>query len=188
MKTKTDFRWLIRIVLVSVTASMVFTLATTEVLAFAGHFISFTVLALFIIIGIVFDMIGIAVTSASEAPFHSMAAHRERGAAESLKLIRSADKVASFCNDVVGDVSGIISGAMAALIAARLTEGVNAESVILPLLISGSVTGLTIGGKAAGKTYAFNNNTEIVLKVGKLLNFLKPATRPDKKDNKRRKV
>jgi len=172
MKTKTNFRWLIKTVLISVVASMVFTLATSEILGKAGYTISFVVLAVFIVLGIFFDIIGVAVTVASEAPFHSMAAKRERGALESLRLIKNADKVASFCNDVVGDVTGIISGTTAALIAARLMEGLSTENLLFPLLISGAVTGLTVGGKAVGKTVAINNSTAIVHRVGRLINFL----------------
>ena len=176
MKKKTNFRWIIKIVLISVAASMVFTLASTEILGRAGYAVAFAVLAVFIILGIVFDMIGIAVAVASEAPFHSMASHRESGAAEALRLIKSSDRVCSFCNDVVGDVSGIVSGSTAALVAARLMQSFGTESFFVPLLISGGVTGLTIGGKAAGKAIAINRSTAIVLKVGKLLNMLRFKT------------
>ena len=169
MKKKTNFKWLIKIVLISVAASMAFTLASAEVLGRAGYFFAFAILAVFVGIGIVFDMIGVAVTAAKEAPFHSMAARRERGATEALRLIKNADKASSFCNDVVGDVSGIVSGSTAAMIAARLMQGISAENALFSLLISGAVTGLTIGGKAVGKTIAFNNCTSIVFSVGKLI-------------------
>ena len=172
MKTKLNFRWVISIVLMSVAASTVFTLASTEILGRAGYIISFGVLAVFIVIGIVFDIIGVAVTAAVEAPFHSMAAHKQKGAAESLRLVKNADKVSSFCNDVVGDVTGIVSGTTAGLIAAKLVESMNADNILIPLLISGVVTGLTVGGKAVGKNSAINNSTSIVLKVGTLINFL----------------
>jgi len=173
MKKKTNFRWLIKIVIISVAASMVFTFASTEILGRTGYAVAFTVLAVFIVLGIVFDMIGIAVAVASEAPFHSMASHREKGALESLRLIKSADKVSSFCNDVVGDVSGIVSGSTAVLVATRLMQVLDTDSLMIPLLISGAVTGLTIGGKAAGKALALNKSTAIVLKVGKLLSMLR---------------
>ena len=177
MKKKTNIGWLIKIVLISVAATMAFTLATNEILGRAGYITAIAMLAVFIIVGILFDMIGIAVTAAMEAPFHSMAAHRERGAAESIRLIKNADKVSSFCNDVVGDVSGIVSGGTAALFAGRLVQGLNAENILIPLLISGAVTGLTIGGKAAGKTLAINNSTAIVHRVGKLLSLLSRTKR-----------
>jgi len=178
MKKKTNYKWLIKIVLISVAASVVFTLASTEILGRAGYIVSFAVLAVFVVLGIVFDVVGIAVTAASTAPFHSMAAHRERGAGESLRLIKNADKVTGFCNDVVGDVTGIISGTTAALIAARLMEGFSSENILFPLLMTGVVAGLTVGGKAAGKTIAINNSTAIVLRVGKLINFLGFKSRP----------
>ena len=171
MKKKTNYKWLIKIVIISVISSTVFTLASARLIGLAGYVVAFTILAVFIVLGIIFDVIGVAVTVASEAPFHSMAAHHERGAAESLRLIKNADKVSGFCNDVVGDVTGIVSGTTAALIAARLMEGLNTENFMFPLLISGAVTGLTVGGKAAGKTIAINGSTAIVLRVGKLINF-----------------
>jgi len=172
MKKKTNIKWLIKIIIISLVASVVFTLASTEILGRAGYFISFMILAVFIIAGIIFDVIGIAVTAADEAPFNSMATRRLRGAAEAIRLIKNANKVTCYCNDVIGDVTGIVSGTTAALIAARLMEGFNTESLVFPLLISAVVTGLTVGGKAIGKTLAFNKSTEIVFGVGKLLNFM----------------
>ena len=171
MKKKTNHRWVIRIVLISVMASVVFTFASSELLRRTGSVVAFAVLVLFIAIGIVFDMLGAAVMSAQEAPFHSMASHRERGAAEALRLLKNAEKTASICNDVVGDVTGIVSGATAAMVASELMITFSIESVLLQLLISGAVAGLTIGGKAAGKTIALNNSTAIVIKAGKFINF-----------------
>ena len=173
MKTKINLRWLIKVILISVAASTVFTLASTEVLGRAGYIISFSILALFILVGLVFDVVGVAVMAASEAPFHSMAAKRQKGAAESIRLVKNADKVSSYCNDVVGDVTGIISGTTAGLIAARLMDSFSSESLLFPLIISGAVTGVTVGSKAIGKNAAINNSTTIVLQVGKLIGFLK---------------
>ena len=186
MKKKTNIKWLIKIILISLVASVVFTLASTEILGRAGYIMSFAILAAFIIVGIVFDVIGIAVTAANEAPFNSMAARRQRGATESLLIIKNANRVTCYCNDVVGDVTGIVSGTTAALIAARLMEGFNTESLMFPLLISAIVTGLTVGGKAVGKTLAFNKSTKIVLSVGKLLNLsrLKPFSKQDRSERK----
>ena len=135
--------------------------------------VAFAVLAVFIIVGIAFDVIGVAVTAVDQAPFHSMAVHRERGAVESLRLIKNAAKVSSFCNDVIGDVTGIISGTTAALVAARLMEGLNTENLLFSPLISCIVTGLMVGGKAVGKTLAINNSTAIMLRVGKIINVLR---------------
>lgn len=41
---------------------------------------AFVILSIFILIGVVFDIIGVAVTSASETPFHSLSSQKKRGA------------------------------------------------------------------------------------------------------------
>ena len=178
MKKKTNVKWVIKVVLISVVASMTFTLVSAEVLGNAGHVIAFLVLALFILVGIIFDLIGLAVASAVPAPFHSMAAHRGYGAMEAIRLLKNADKVSSFCNDVVGDVTGIISGSMAALIGAALLGGGVTDHLLLRLLIPAAVTGLTVGGKAVSKPLAFNNNVAIVLCVGKIIAAFNRIFRP----------
>ena len=178
---KSNIKWIIRITLISLAAATVFAAATTNVLENAGYTVSFVVLAAFILIGIAFDIIAIAVTAAAanEAPFNSMATRRQRGASEALRLLRNANKVSSYCADVIGDVTGIVSGTASALIATRLTEGFNFESMLFPVIIIATVTALTVGGKAAGKVLAFRKSTEIVLGVGKILNFLsvKPCSK-----------
>ena len=169
MKTKTNKRWVIKIILVSLCVSMAFTFASSEILGRAGYVMAFLVLAVFILFGIIFDTIGVAVTAASAAPFHSMAAKKESGASEGLRLIRNAEKVSSICNDVIGDISAIISGTTSSLVVARLMRDLSTENILLQLSVSAVVTGLTIGGKAVGKTLAINNSTRIVLDVGKLI-------------------
>ncbi|MFQ9126695.1 MAG: hypothetical protein ACLR4Z_07780 [Butyricicoccaceae bacterium] len=69
---------------------------------------------------------------------------------------RNAEKVSSICNDVVGDICGIISGATGALIVDtyHLRCDVRRLKVAVSLLITGLVSALTIGGKAAGKGIA----------------------------------
>ncbi len=171
MKTKTNPRWVIKITIISIFVSMTFALASSKVLGNLGYVMAFVVLAVFILLGILFDIIGVAVTAASLAPFHSMAAHKQHGATEAIRLIKNADKVSSFCNDVVGDISGIISGTTSALIVTKLVSDFSLPNLFMQLLISGLVTGATVGGKAAGKALAIRNSTGIVLDVGKLIGF-----------------
>ena len=72
--------WVGLITVISFALSVVMSHISNEALASAGTILSFAVLLLFIALGIVFDMIGVASTSATEKEFHSMAAHRVRGA------------------------------------------------------------------------------------------------------------
>ena len=123
-----------------------------------------------ILIGIVFDIIGVAVTSADEKPFHSMAARKVPGALESLRLLRKAERVSSICNDVIGDICGVVSGAASATIAAQvLQKGDFSWPQIVTLLMSSVVAGLTVGGKAIGKSVAIHSCTKIVYGVGRVI-------------------
>ena len=63
---------------------------SNEALNSAGTVLSFVVLFFFIGLGIVFDMIGVAATSGTEKEFHSMAAHKVRGAREAVWMVRNA--------------------------------------------------------------------------------------------------
>jgi len=162
---KVNFRWAIRAVLWSIALTTIFTLASTAVLDEAGYILAFAVLLTFIVIGILFDMIGVAVTAADETPFHSMAARKGRGAKEAIRLIKDADRVSNLCSDVVGDIAGIISGTTMALIATRLVWSLSLPHLAVNLAISGVVVGLTIGGKAIGKSAAIHNSTQVVLLV-----------------------
>ena len=119
-KSGTDWRWIITIFVITVCISAVMSLISTNLLANATLGVSFVILISIIAIGIVFDIIGVAVTAADEKPFHSMASRKVPEAGEALKLIRNAGRVSSFCNDVIGDICGVISGSASATIAVRV--------------------------------------------------------------------
>ena len=102
-------RWVATITCASFLLSVVMSYVSNEALSNANTVLSFAVLFLFIALGILFDMIGVAATSATEKEFHSMAAHKVRGAREAVWMSRNAEKVSSICNDVVGDICGMIS-------------------------------------------------------------------------------
>lgn len=163
--------WAVRVFFLSVTLSALLSFLSNEALGGAGLPLAFGVLAAFILLGILFDIIGTAVTAAEERPFHSMAAHKVPGAREALTLIRRANEVSSFCNDVVGDICGIISGSTAAVIVVRLQEVLSLESVLISLAITALVSGMTIGGKAVGKSFAINKSTTVLHLVGRVLHL-----------------
>ena len=78
--------------------------------------------------------------------------------------------MSSICNDVVGDICGVVSGAASATIAARALTYVDFSwPQAVSLGMSALVAGLTVGGKAVGKTVAIRSCTEIVFTVGKFL-------------------
>lgn len=164
-----QYRWALRIFFIAVALSAALSLASESALTGAGIAAALLVLTGFIGLGILFDIIGVAVTAADERPFHSMAAHKEPGASEAISLLRNAGRVSSFCNDVVGDICGIVSGTTAAVIVVRLQTLLDIHSVLLGAGVTAVISGLTIGGKALGKSLAINQSTRVVFLAGKLL-------------------
>ncbi len=170
---KINWKWVSTITVLSFCISVSMSYISSEALENVGNILAFVILLLFIAIGIVFDIIGMAATSATEKEFHSMAAKKVSGAKEAVWLSRNASKVSSICNDVVGDISGIISGATGAIIIARLTTGMAFfPSLIISLTITGIIAALTIGGKAIGKGFGIGYSVKIVFAVGCLLSLL----------------
>lgn len=163
--------WVLLITVVSFLISAILTVASSNVLKEAEIFTSFLVIIMIIIVNIVFDAIGTAVTAADETPFHAMASRKLYGARQSIRLIRNADKVSNLCNDVIGDICGIISGAAGAYIIFRII-GSREEITLTELAITGLITAFTVGGKALSKILAIRNCNFIVYKVSVIIQFV----------------
>ncbi len=189
-KKKVDIKWIITIFLSTVVISAVFSTISNILLGQAGLVPAFFILLVIVLIGILFDIIGVAVTAADVKPFHSMAAHRVPGAQDALKLLRNAEKVSSFCNDVVGDICGIISGTASAsivlLILAR-HQSIGTKTQLLEIGMAALVSGLTVGGKAIGKTFAMTKSTSIVHCASKVIYYTKSVPSQLKKLSRKRK-
>jgi CBS domain containing-hemolysin-like protein len=167
-------RWTVVISLWTFFLAAVFALVTRSLIISIGSiFLSFVILLFIIMIGIVFDIIGTAVTAAEEKPFHAKASKKIYGAKKGIYLVRRAGQVASFCNDVIGDISGVVSGVIAAVIIVNLTSGnPGADEVLFSILLTGLVSALTVGGKALGKSLAINSPTEVIMAISRLLTTL----------------
>ena len=165
-----DLRWVISIFFLTILISATISFVSSSLLSMSGIITAFLILLFIVLLGIIFDIIGVAVTSAEEKPFHSMAAKKVPGAAECIRLLRNADKVGSICNDVVGDICGVVSGAAAAIITTQILASFEgAPSQLVSLALSALVAGLTVGGKAVGKSFAMHDCTAIVFTTGKII-------------------
>jgi len=175
VKRKTGFEkrhvlWGIFITVVSFGLSLLVLFASTGLLGEARPAFSFIVVLVIIIAGVVFDVIGIAVTAADETPFHSMASKKIRGARQSLILIRNAPRVSSFCNDVIGDICGVVSGVAGTSIVYRLFASSGNISLI-ETITGAMIAAFTVGGKAFAKNIGMNNSNYIVYWVGRILSY-----------------
>lgn len=168
---KVNHKWTVIVTILAFVLSVAFSVLTASADEM-GTVLAFVVLLLIVIMSIVFDMLGMAISTASEAPFHAMATRRIKGAKESIKIIRNAQQLSSLCNDVIGDIAGIISGAMTGAIVIGLATILNADFNLLNLLLTGLVGALMIGGKAAGKGVAMLNNNTIVFILGKIVYYV----------------
>ena len=115
-KEKVNKKWVTTIIVIAFTVS--FILSAVSEVAIPNLSIVWGVLLtlLFVIIGILFDIVGVSVTSADEKVFHSMNSRQVKGSKVAVLFKKNADKVSSFCCDVIGDICGIVSGASASLI------------------------------------------------------------------------
>ncbi len=175
-------KWVVTIFLVTIVISSIISLVSDEVMANSSLAVAFVILLAIIFLGILFDIIGMAVATADEKPFHSMAARKVPGAHEAIKLLRNAERVSSICNDVVGDICGVVSGSASATIAALILTNVEAGWPRgISLAMSALVAGLTVGGKAIGKTFAVKSCTSIVHMVGRMVHTVNSVTGKKKK-------
>lgn len=171
--------WILWVTILSFILSALLIFISASALEHVSLITAFIILLIIILVGITFDTIGISVASANAATFHSMAAKKMAGAKNAVWLVENADKVSSFCNDVIGDICGVISGAASALIIISVLGNMENIATSWPnLVISGGVAAMTVGGKAIGKKIAVKNGTTIVYKVGAILHFF--ANRKDK--------
>ncbi len=152
-----------------------FTLSANSQLVLTGLKIpiaAFSLLVLVVLVGIIFDIIGVAVAVADEAPFHARACRKLDGAHQALNLIRNADKVSNFCCDVVGDICGTLSGSLGAAIVFTLPWNNGSRAWLASALMAGFVAAITVGGKAISKSYAIKEANTVIDRVSKLIFWL----------------
>ena len=169
-KEDSQIRWFFTIFITTFILSILFSFISTTAISGLELIPAIIILIVVIVVGILFDIIGVAVTVGKESDFHAKASKKIKGAKTSIKLIRNSAKVANICADVIGDIAGVLSGAISAMISIKITEKFNLDFNI-QFLISALVASLTVGGKALGKTVAQKNSTRILEIIGKIISF-----------------
>ena len=173
-------RWVLTVVILSFALSILMSFFTSLFVESAGLFVALMALIFLVLLGIITDVIGTAVTSAEDQPFIAMASKRIAGAKQALRLIRMAEKVSSLLNDVIGDIVGIVSGSAGSVIALSLVQ-MGIPGTVASVLIAAFTSAFMIGGKAYGKGFAIENSAQIVLRVGRVMALF------EKKKNKKQK-
>ena len=115
----------------------------------------------------------IMVLTITEKQFNSMSARKVRGAKTAVMFRKNAEKVSSFCNDVIGDICGIISGSAGVMIATRVATKFSLPVFWISLAVTALIAALTIGGKALGKGIAIAKGNQILFVFAKVISFFK---------------
>lgn len=170
-KVKIDIKWIITISMIAFIISYAFSFLSETALPKVSITVGILILLLVILIGVVFDMIGVAVQAADETPFHSMNSRKIKGAAMAIKFKKNTEKVSSFCNDVIGDICGVISGSIGSMIAFSIANQLHCDKFWIVLLVMAFISAITIGGKAIGKSFAVNQSNEIIYRFAKMMSF-----------------
>ena len=169
-KKKGRTGWIITAFLLSFFITAAISAASDKVIDLLPIAASVIVLLVVIALGVVFDIIGLAIATADIGPFNSMAANRLKTGQKAVWLINNSEKVSSLCNDIVGDIAGVVSGATGAGIAIKVFSTMETDiAFVLTLCLTSLVAALTVGFKAIGKSAAINHSEKIVLLTAKLL-------------------
>ena len=182
-KNKFNWRWALKVALISISISVLMTLLSSEVLEKLNLAVAFIILIIFILINIVFDIIGIAITTADIKPFLSMSARRLKAGYVGVYLINNAEKMNNICADVIGDIAGVVSGSTGTAIIIRLFTDPN-SSFVGNLIITSLIAGVTVGGKALGKSVGMRYSYNIVYTVAKIFSIFVRKKTNENKDTK----
>ena len=162
--------WPIKATIISLVLGLVVAFGAEVVLSDTSIAVSVVLIVVLVLVGVLFDMMGLAVASCDPVPLRSMASRKVRGARHALRLVDNAHKVSSVFNDIVGDSIGIITGVCGAALALVLAGSLDGLArIAVAVAVSAVIAALTIGSKAAMKGVAIRHSTQIVLAIGKLM-------------------
>ena len=91
-KDNSELKWFITVFITTFILSIVFSYICTNAISSLELFPALLILILTIFIGIIFDIIGVAVTVAKEEELHAKASKKMKGAKTSIKLIRNSSR------------------------------------------------------------------------------------------------
>lgn len=168
---KNNTLWIVKITIIAFIISIILSSGSEALIPKLNLIGGILVLLTFIGVGVLFDMIGVAITSSDEEPFHAKSSRKVAGASTAVKLLKNAEKVSSFCNDVVGDICGILSGSAGVIITSSIINNLHTNSFITTLIVTASIASLTIGAKAIGKSIAIKHNVSIIINFSKIVSI-----------------
>ncbi|SIS36948.1 hypothetical protein [Salimicrobium flavidum] len=173
-KLKRSLSFSFTIAVITFVLAAIFSVISSALLNGVPWMIGLIIVFFIALIGVFFDMLGIAATAGQEPPFHSMASEKVFGAKHAVIIVRNADRFATFCNDVIGDIAGIVSGTASAVVVLQLAVAFgngdgSTFQLVLSVIMTSTIAALTVGGKAIGKYLAINHSTNIIFFAAKII-------------------
>lgn len=177
--------WVIKISFLAFLLSLLLSLFSEVILNKTNLLIAILLLFVFMILNILSDMLGLAITSCQTEILKTQKIDR-KVYLRCMSLIRNSDKVSSILCDVVGDICGILCGVSGTMIAYVISKCIILGGIgfFLGAIISALIAGFTVLFKAIAKNYAVKNSTRIVIKIAEILNILYKTK--EKKDSEKR--
>ena len=176
--------WWIKAIVISLVLSAFFSYISNLVENADQIVVVIVLLAFLLLTGILFDAIGVSVTSCDVTPIISMASRKVYGAKTALNLVKNSDTVSSICNDIIGGIFSIISGACSAALVVKITISVQETwQIVVSIAVSALVSAITIGGKAFMKKLAIDNSKDFLMFVARILAIFSKEERKIRKKN-----
>lgn len=163
--------WALKITPVTFCLSLASSIFSQAVTTYTDLTVSIMLLLFMMLVSVVFDGIGVSVTSCDKGEVKKLLQYDAKRAKIAMGLIANAEKVNSVCADVIGDICGVLSGACGAALAASIAQKSGAAG-FLPMLTAASVAAVTVGGKALMKGVAVKNADKYVVMTAKALSYI----------------
>lgn len=164
--------WALKIFIITLVLTAGISVVTEMLMDYMSIVAAAFIILVIMLLGIVFDIIGIAFATCDPTPFVSMASKKIKKAKSAIRMLQNADIVSNICGDVVGDICGIVSGAAGAAVAVKIAiTATSTPELVWTIVVSSVIAALTVAGKAMGKTVAIRNNKQIVSFVSYITMF-----------------
>lgn len=173
--------WALKITPITFCLSLTSSTFSQAVTVYTDITVSVMLLIFMVLISVVFDGIGVSVTSCDRGAVKKLLQYDAKRAKIAMGLIANAEKVNSVCADVIGDICGVLSGACGAALAASIAQKSGAAG-FLPMLTAASVAAVTVGGKALMKGVAVKNADKYVVMTAKALSYIYKPKKGKKKE------
>ena len=168
IKKTIKFIWPIKIFFITFSLSLFFSITSESILKNSNLIMAIFLIVFLFFAGTIFDIIGVA-SAACTIEKYKKICKDQKYALIGIYIINHADKISSFCCDIVGDMCGILSGSAGAAIVLKLSISGNSLQIIVSSLISSAIASIIVWLKSLGKLFAVQKSSVVVYMCNKIV-------------------